>query len=113
MRHLSLLGLISLAALVAVPTAADAQSRRRTTVVITEPAPPLLRVRPRSFLDAGRVAPVGSLERQRSGYWQTTSYLVSPPWNNMRDRFGEGTLPDPVHGAFVGARNPFGSPALP
>jgi hypothetical protein len=26
----------------------------------------------------------------------------------MRDRFGAGTLPDPVHGVFVGARNPFG-----
>jgi hypothetical protein len=26
----------------------------------------------------------------------------------MRDRFGEGALPDPIHGVFIGARNPFG-----
>ena len=113
MRHLALLGLISLAAVTAATTGADAQSRRRTAVVIEENGPPVLRVRPRSFLDAGRVAPVGSLERQRSGYWQTTSYLVSPPWNHMRDRFGEGTLPDPIHGPFIGARSAFGPPALP
>ncbi len=104
---MTLLGLISLAALTAATTGADAQNRRRTTVVVQESAPPVLRVRPRSFLDAGRVAPVGSLERQRSGYWQTQSYLVMPPWHNMRDRFGEGSLPDPIGGPFVGARNPF------
>ena len=108
MRHLALLGLISIAALTAAIAGAEAQNRRRATVIVEERAPPLLRVRPRSFLDAGTVAPVGSLERQRSGYWQTQSYLVMPPWHNMRDRFGEGTLPDPIHGPFVGARNPFG-----
>ena len=106
MRRL-VLSLLSFATLAAVTADAEAQTRRRT-VVVQESAPVLLRVRPRSFLDAGRVAPVGSLERQRSGYWQTASYLVSPPWSNMRDRFGEGTLPDPIHGPFIGARNPFG-----
>src|ERR687889_636915 len=54
MRHLALLGLISLAAVTAATTGADAQSRRRTAVVIEENGPPVLRVRPRSFLDAGR-----------------------------------------------------------
>ena len=112
MRLLTLLGLVSLAALAAATTGAEAQNRRRTAVVVQESAP-LLRVRPRSFLEPGNVVPPGSIERQRSGYWQTQSYLVSPPWNNMRDRFGEGTLPDPIHGPFIGARNPFGPVALP
>ena len=111
MRPLTVLGLMSLAALVAATSGADAQTRRRT-VIVQESAPPVLRVVPRSFLDAGRVAPVGSLDRQRSGYWQTKSYLVMPPWHNMRDRFGEGSLPDPIHGPFVGARNPFGPGAF-
>jgi CheY-like chemotaxis protein len=31
----------------------------------------------------------------------------------MRERFGEGTLPDPIHGPFVGARNPFGPVSFP
>ena len=86
---------------------AEAQNRRRV-VVVREEAPLLLRVRPRSFLEPGNVVPVGSIERQRSPEWQTRSYLVSPPWGHMRDRFGEGSLPDPIHGTFIGARNPFG-----
>ncbi len=108
MRSLTVLSLISLAAVVAATAGAEAQTRRRTAVVVEESAPPLLRVRPRSFLDAGRAVPVGSIERHRHGYWQTQSYLVMPPWHNMRDRFGEATLPDPIHGPFIGARNPFG-----
>ncbi len=110
MPRLISLGFLALSAVAAVTVfaeSADAQTRRRT--VIREERPLVLRVRPRSFLEPGPVVPVGSLERQRSGYWQTTSYLVSPPWNHMRDRFGEGTLPDPItNGPFVGARNPFG-----
>ncbi|HEX2509879.1 MAG TPA: hypothetical protein VHK66_05110 [Microvirga sp.] len=106
MPRLITLGLVSLTALTAMIGTADAQNRRR--VVVREQPPLVLRVRPRSFLEPGTVVPAGSLERQRSGYWQTQSYLVSPPWNNMRDRFGEGALPDPIHGVFIGARNPFG-----
>jgi hypothetical protein len=113
MRVITLLGLVSLAALTAATTGAEAQNRRRTVVVVQENAPPVLRVRPRSFLDPGNVVPPGSIERQRSGYWQTQSYLVMPPWNNMRDRFGEGTLPDPIHGPFIGARNAFGPVSFP
>ena len=110
MPRLISLGFLALSAVATVTVfaeSADAQTRRRTTV-IREERPLLLRVRPRSFLEPGPVVPVGSLERQRSGYWQTVSYLVSPPWGHRRDQFGEGTLPDPIHGPFIGARNPFG-----
>jgi hypothetical protein len=102
--RLTLIGLVSLAAFAAVaPTLAEAQSRRQAAG-----GPLILNVRPRSFLDPGTVVQPGELDRTTSGFAQTQSYLVSPPWQNMRDRFGEGTLPDPVVGPFVGARNPIG-----
>lgn len=68
-----------------------------------------LNVRPRSWLDAGNtVAPYSSVN-PASAYGQMVSYLASPPYINMRDRFGEGTLPDPItNGPFVGARSFFG-----
>jgi hypothetical protein len=104
MRRLAALGFVSLAAFGAASTIAEAQPRR-----LQEGGPLILRVRPRSFLDAGTVVEPGSLNRTTSGFAQTQAYLVSPPWSNHRDRFGEGVLPDPVtNGPFVGARNPFG-----
>ncbi|WP_375462308.1 hypothetical protein [uncultured Enterovirga sp.] len=68
-----------------------------------------LNVRARSFLDAGNtVAPYSSVN-PASAYGQAVSYLANPPYANMRDRFGEGVLPDPVtNGPFVGATNPIG-----
>ncbi|HEY8564463.1 MAG TPA: hypothetical protein VIL65_03100 [Beijerinckiaceae bacterium] len=96
------LGILSLAA-VASAVPAEAQVRRVRSsdgVVVT--------VRPRSYLDAGRVAPLGS-ESRYAGGWQARSYLNTPPYQHMKDRFGEGVLPDPItNGPFVGARNPFG-----
>jgi hypothetical protein len=43
-----------------------------------------------------------------SAQGQMVSYYLSPPWQNMRDRFGEGTLPDYLGGPFIGARNELG-----
>jgi hypothetical protein len=89
------LGLVSVAfAGMAFSVVAQAQDR-----------PLVLRVTPRSFLDPGPVAPVGSLNRYATQ--GQLSYIANPPWNHQRDRFGEGTLPDPIGGPFVGARNPF------
>lgn len=96
MRRLALLGLASLATFAAVSAAADAQAQDR---------PLVFRVQPRSFLDPGPVAPVGSLNRYATQ--GQLSYLMSPPWIGQRERFGEGVLPDPLGGPFVGARNPF------
>ena len=95
MRRFALLGLASLAALAIVPVA-DAQAQDR---------PLVLRVQPRSFLDPGPVVEPGSLNRYVTA--PMISSVANPPWGYQRDRFGEGSLPDPIGGPFVGARNPF------
>ena len=96
MRRIALLGLASLAALTTISVVADAQAQDR---------PLVLRVQPRSFLDPGPVAPVGSLNRYVTA--PMISSIANPPYGFQKDRFGEGTLPDPIGGPFVGARNPF------
>jgi hypothetical protein len=104
MRRLVSLGLLSLAALAAAAPAAEAQYRYRQNGEVL-----ILNVRPRSYLDPGNVVPVGSERRVASGQSETASYLNLPPWQQHRDRFGEGSLPDPItNGPFVGARNPIG-----
>ena len=104
MRRLAALAAASIATFMALAPVAEAQTlRRRGEQTI------ILQVRPRSYLDAGNVVPVGSENRFGTGFGQTASYLNLPPWHNMRDRFGEGSLPDPItNGPFVGARNPIG-----
>ncbi|HZH11065.1 MAG TPA: hypothetical protein VEZ24_11925 [Microvirga sp.] len=102
MRRLTVIGLASLAALGTFSVTAEAQVQDR---------PLTFRVQPRSFLDAGRVAPVGSLNRYATQ--GQLSYMTNPPWGHQRDRFGEGVLPDPIGGPFVGARNPFPAFGVP
>lgn len=94
----------SFAALLALGTgAAEAQQSYRVN------GPMKLTVRARSFLELGNTVQPYSQVNPASAYGQMVSYLNSPPYANMRDRFGEGTLADPVtNGPFVGARNPFG-----
>lgn len=88
----------SLLGLMVAGTIAEAQDR-----------PLRLNVRPRSWLDAGNVVAPNSSVNPASAQGQMISYLASPPWSNMRDRFGEGVLPDPViNGPFVGARSILG-----
>ena len=104
MKCLAGLGLLTLAAL-ASAAPAEAQVRRR--------APEeglVVNVRPRSFLDAGRVVRPGDLDHPVVGpRAQVASYLLIPPYLGQRDRLGEGVLPDPItNGPFVGARNPYG-----
>ena len=108
MRRLAVLAAASVAAFMALAPVlapvAEAQSlRRRGEETI------ILNVRPRSYLDAGNVVPVGSENRFATGFGQTASYLNLPPYQNMKDRYGEGSLPDPItNGPFAGARNPIG-----
>lgn len=82
----------------AIATDAFAQSRR-------EGGPMILRVQPRSFLDAGRVAPVGSMNRYATQ--SHSSHVVSPPFGNVGEFYGDANRPDPISGTFIGARNPF------
>jgi hypothetical protein len=66
----------SLALLTATITTAEARSR---TVVIKK----------RSFLDSGRVVPVGSL----SGYVNIGTIYNKPAFYNTRSKYGSETLP--------------------
>ena len=103
MRRPIALAVLSLAALAAAIPAAEAQDRRRTGDGLS------ITVRPRSFLDAGTVVPVGSLASPASAFGQTRSYVLFPPYGNLSSRYGTDLLPDPItNGPFVGARNPFG-----
>ena len=104
MRRLALLAAVSVATFMALAPVAEAQTlRRRGEQTI------ILDVRPRSYLDAGNVVPVGSQHSPASSYGQMRSYLNLPPYQHMKDRFGEGSLPDPVtNGPFVGARSAIG-----
>ena len=85
MRRFALLGLASLAALTTVSVVDQAQAQDR---------PLVLRVQPRSFLDPGPVAPVGTLNRYVTQ--PQLSYMTNPPRSPQRDRFGAGSLPDPI-----------------
>jgi hypothetical protein len=102
MRRFAVLALVSLAATTALSVTAEAQPRRERPLV--------LRVTPRSYLDPGTMVPAYSINPGISGYGQTQSLLLMPPYTQQRERFGGlGILPDPItNGPFVGARNPFG-----
>jgi len=77
-------------------------------VRVGQPLP--IRIRPRSWLDAGNVVEPGngSVANPATDPRQiTASYLNSPPYGIAnRERFaGAGVLPDPItNGPFIGAR---------
>ena len=79
----------SIAGLVLLSAGAEAQQYRTN-------GPLRLDVRPRSFLDPGNTVRPYSSVNPASAYGQTVSYLNNPPYGNMNNRFGAGTLPDPV-----------------
>ena len=95
---------LSLAGLTAIPAEAQTRTVRRNGEVL------ILNVRPRSYLDAGNVVPVGSMNYFTSGYGATASALYLPPYLGMRERFGASVLPDPIsNGPYPGpnGRNRF------
>jgi len=97
MRRFSVIGLGALAAILALSGFAEAQAQA------SRERPLVLTVRPRSFLDPGPAAPVGSMNR-----YVTTgqnSLVTSPPWSE-NDRWSPN-LPSGPGQPFVGARNPF------
>jgi len=106
MRRFITFSLLALAAALTAAPPAEAQQRRR--VIIQDDGVPIIRVRPRSFLDPGNVVEPGSLDRTTSGVAQVQSYLLFPPYGNQAGRFGGDVLPDPVtNGPYVGSRSPF------
>jgi hypothetical protein len=110
MRYASAAIVAAAVAFLIIPVDAEAQTRQRQArQSLGQGGPLVLRVTPRSFLDPGKVVPVGSINRGYSGYGQTQSYLLSPPYAPNGERFGVGVLPDPItNGPFVGSSNPFG-----
>ena len=104
MRHLAIYTAISLAFLGSLPAEAQTRTLRRSGEDVL-----ILKVRPRSYLDAGNVVPVGSVGNfPTSGRGQTASFLLLPPYAHTPAAQGVSALPDPItNGPFVGARNPF------
>ena len=100
MRRFLTVSLLSLAAVAAAAPSVEAQDRRGKVLIVN--------VRPRSWLNPGNVIPQGAQVNPASPFGQTVAYLNLPPWQNMRDRFGDSVLPDPIGGPFIGARNPIG-----
>ena len=103
---IALMGALTLAA-VGANTAAEAQGRYAPAGYrVSQPLP--IRIRPRSWLDAGNVVEAnnGSVSNPATNpQFITASYLNSPPYGR-NDRFGGGILPDPItNGPFIGARS--------
>ncbi|MGY2052125.1 hypothetical protein [Methylobacterium sp. JK268] len=108
MPRLALIGLLSLSALAAGTAASEAQDSYviRSTRGSQGIA---IRVRPRSWLDAGNVVEpnAGAYANPATNpHFITASYLNSPPYISNRERWGgAGVLPDPItNGPFIGAR---------
>ncbi|CAA2103170.1 hypothetical protein [Methylobacterium sp. Leaf93] len=102
---IALMGALTLTA-VAANTAAEAQGRYAPGIRVSQPLP--IRIRPRSWLDAGNVVEAnnGSISNPATNpHFITASYLNSPPYGR-NDRFGGAILPDPItNGPFIGARS--------
>jgi hypothetical protein len=86
--RLATVALLAAAAASLSATLAEAQSRKPLRVIVT----------PRSFLDAGKVAPVGSLQNY------ATVDRFSPPSTSPQFIKSETALPPRIGGG----RNPFG-----
>ncbi|ACL55280.1 hypothetical protein [Methylobacterium nodulans] len=104
----ALLGLLSLAALGAGTAVSEAQD---SYVIRSYRGGQglAIRVRPRSWLDAGNVVEPNSgavSNPATNPHFITASYLSSPPYIANRERWGgAGVLPDPItNGPFIGAR---------
>lgn len=67
-----------------------------------------LTVRAKSFLNPGNTVAPGSQANPASALGQMISYVNSPPYANLHERYRGANLPDPMSGPFVGARNPIG-----
>ena len=102
---IALMGVLTLAG-IAANTGAEAQGRYAPGYRVSQPLP--IRIRPRSWLDAGNVVEAnnGSVSNPATNpQFITASYLNSPPYGR-NDRFGTGILADPItNGPFIGARS--------
>ena len=103
---IALMGALTLAG-VGLNTAAEAQGRYAPAGVrVSQPLP--IRIRPRSWLDAGNVVEPGNgsvANPATNPALIAASNQLNPPYGRS-DRYGEGFLPDPItNGPFIGARS--------
>lgn len=106
LTKIALLGAISFSA-IGFGTAAEAQGPYGAPGYVRVSRPLPIRIRPRSWLDAGRVTEAynGSVSNPATNpYLIQASNLLSPVYGR-NDMYGGGNLPDPItNGPFVGAR---------
>lgn len=105
---LALMGAVTIAgSLAGFGTTTPAEAQPRYVATRVGPALPI-RIRPRSWLDAGNVVEPGNGSvgnPATNPQFITASYLNSPPYGR-NDRFGGGILSDPItNGPFIGARS--------
>jgi hypothetical protein len=105
---IALLGALAVTGL-GLSTAADAQDGYYAPngyVRVSRPLP--IRIRPRSWLDAGNVVEAnnGSVSNPATNpQFIAQANILTPPYGR-NDRFGGGILPDPItNGPFIGARS--------
>ncbi|MBB5761219.1 hypothetical protein ABEV34_18765 [Methylorubrum rhodesianum] len=104
---LALLGAMTLTA-IGFGTSAEAQGPYGNPgyVRVSQPLP--IRIRPRSWLDAGNVVEPGNgsvSNPATNPAFIAASNALLPPYGPT-DRYGRGVLPDPItNGPFIGARS--------
>ena len=110
---IALLGVVAAAGFgAAAPAPALAQDGFVRGPIYSVGRPLPIRVRPRSWLDAGNVplssgvpGAGGSSNPALNPYLIAASNQLTPPYGPT-DRFGRGILPDPItNGPFIGARS--------
>lgn len=104
---IALLGAMTLAA-IGFGTSAEAQGPYGDPGYVRVSRPLPIRIRPRSWLDAGNVVEAnnGSVGNPATNpYFIAASNQLNPVYGR-NDRFGGGILPDPItNGPFIGARS--------
>ena len=106
-HKIALMGALTVAAL-GFGTAAEAQGPYGNPgyVRVSQPLP--IRIRPRSWLDAGNVVEPGNgsvANPATNPTFIAQTNILTPPYGR-NDRFGAGILPDPItNGPFIGARS--------
>ena len=86
---------LSVAAVTFAVSVAEAQQRRPLRVTVQK----------RSYFDAGKVVPVGSMNR-----YATQNIVASPVYSSVGELYGEGTLPSRIGSGANPFANSFSTP---
>ena len=86
---------LSVAAVTFAVPVAEAQQRRPVRVTVQK----------RSYFDAGKIVPVGSMNR-----YATQNIVASPVYSSVGELYGEGTLPPRIGSGANPFANSFSTP---